>query len=984
MTSSLLSQRTSHAMMATALVLVVAAETHRAQTAQPIDTRAFSEMRWRTIGPHRASRSKAVAGIAGQPHTFFMGVVNGGVWKTTDAGRTWIPIFDDQPTGSIGAIAVAPSQPSVIYVGTGEAQQRPDLATGDGIYKSIDGGRTWTHLGLRDTQQIAHIVVDPANPNRLFVAALGHPYGPNEERGIFRSLDGGKSFQKVLYKDENTGGSDVAFDTKNPNIVYAVLWEARQGPWENGDFRGPGSGLFKSTDGGSTWRPLTKGLPTWEGDRLGRIGITVAPTLPSRLFAVVEARTTAGIYRSDDSGESWSRVNADPRVVARPYDATEVRVHPTNPDTVYVPTIVAWKSTDGGKTFTAFRGAPGGDDYQKIWINPTMPDVMIMTSDQGVVVTLNGGESWSSWYNQPTAAFYHVSTDTAFPYRVCGGQQESGSACISSRGDDGQITFREWHPVGVEEYGYVAPDPLDADIVYGGKVSRYDRRTGQVQNITPKPLRGADYRVVRTMPVLFSPLNPRKLYFSSNTLWVTTTGGQSWEQISPDLTRKMWDVPANVGKYIGSDAARPTQRGVIYTIAPSYRDENTLWVGSDDGLIHVTRDHGRTWTDVTPPQLTPWSKVSIIDASRFDGNTAYAAINTLRLDDLRPHIYRTRDAGKTWQHITTGIPDGGVINAVREDPQRRGLLFAGSEQAVYVSFDDGDHWQSLRLNMPATSIRDLVIKDDDLVVGTHGRSFWILDDITPLRQIQAETFAAAVHLFQPQQAWRFRWNKNTDTPLPPDEPAGENPPDGAIIHYWLKQDARGPITLEVVDGTGALVRKYSSADPVEPLIEGRNTPDYWLKPHQALSAKAGFHRFTWDVRHERPAVGSFSYPIAAIYRNTPRVPFGSWVLPGSYTVRLTVDGQILTQPLIVKLDPRIKTTAEGLRPQYDTSRALDAGLTRVAAALRAADANRTVLTRLQGELTQLFGIVEQTDAPPTSQVLAAVKETLAAVDAALR
>ncbi len=646
MTSSLFSQRTSHAMMATALVLVVAAETHRAKTAQPIDTRAFSEMRWRMIGPHRASRSKAVAGIAGQPHTFFMGVVNGGVWKTTDAGRTWIPIFDDQPTGSVGAIAVAPSQPSVIYVGTGEAQQRPDLATGDGIYKSIDGGRTWTHLGLRDTQQISHIVVDPANPNRLFVAALGHPYGPNEERGIFRSLDGGKSFQKVLYKDENTGGSDVAFDPKNPNIVYAVLWEARQGPWENGDFRGPGSGLFKSTDGGSTWRPLTKGLPTWEGDRLGRIGITVAPTLPSRLFAVVEARTTAGIYRSDDSGESWSRVNADPRVVARPYDATEVRVHPTNPDIVYVPTIVAWKSTDGGKTFTAFRGAPGGDDYQKIWINPTMPDVMIMTSDQGVVVTLNGGESWSSWYNQPTAAFYHVSTDTAFPYRVCGGQQESGSACISSRGDDGQITFREWHPVGVEEYGYVAPDPLDADVVYGGKVSRYDRRTGQVQNITPKPLRSADYRVVRTMPVLFSPLNPRKLYFSSNTLWVTTTGGQSWEQISPDLTRKMWSVPANVGKYIGSDAARPTQRGVIYTIAPSYRDENTLWVGSDDGLIHVTRDHGKTWTDVTPPELTPWSKVSIIDASRFDGNTAYAAINTLRLDDLRPHIYQDQRRGQ--------------------------------------------------------------------------------------------------------------------------------------------------------------------------------------------------------------------------------------------------------------------------------------------------------------------------------------------------
>ncbi|HXG88009.1 MAG TPA: hypothetical protein VNJ02_06705 [Vicinamibacterales bacterium] len=954
-----------------------------AQAPAPIATDALREMQWRLIGPHRASRTKAVDGIPGSPHTFYIGVVNGGVWRTTDAGRTWLPIFDSASTGSVGAIAVAPSQPEVIYVGTGEGQQRPDLATGNGIYKTIDGGRSWTHLGLRDSQQIAQIVVDPQNPDRLFVAALGHPYGPNQERGIFRSVDGGQTFAKVLYKDENTGGADLAFDPRNPNIVYAVLWEARQGPWENGDFRGPGSGLFKSIDGGTTWRPLTTGLPTWEGDRLGRIGITVAPSAPNRLFAVVEARTTGGIYRSDDRGESWMRVNSDPRVLARPYDASDIRVHPHNADIVYVPTVVAWRSSDGGRTFTAFRGAPGGDDYQKIWINPTMPDVMIMTSDQGAVVTLNNGETWSSWYNQPTAQFYHVTTDNAFPYRVCSGQQESGSVCIASRSDHGQITFRDWAPVGVEEYGYVAPDPLDPDVVYGGKVSRYDRRTGQVQNITPQPLRSADYRVVRTMPVLFSPVNPRKLYFASNVLWQTTSGGQSWDQISPDLTRKTWEVPANVGKYVGTDAARPTQRGVIYTIAPSYREEQTIWVGTDDGLIHLTRDGGTTWTEVTPPALTPWAKVSIIDASHFDASTAYAAINTFRLDDLRPHIYRTRDGGKSWQHITTGIPDGGPINVVREDPERRGLLFAGSEQAVYVSFDDGDHWQSLRLNMPATSIRDLVVKGDDLVIGTHGRSFWILDDITPLRQARAEVFADA-HLFQPQQAWRFRWNKNTDTPLPPDEPAGQNPPDGAIINYWLPRRAAGPVTLDVLDRTGATVRRYSSDDPAEAFIEGRNTPDYWLRPHQALSAAAGFHRFVWDVRHQRPAVTAFSYPIAAIHRNTPRVPHGSWVLPGVYTVRLTVDGKQQTQSLVVRMDPRVTTTAADLQIQYDLSRALDQALRRVAAALHAGAGTRDTLTRLQGSLSQLFGIVEQSDVAPTSQVRSAVTETLTAVDAALR
>jgi photosystem II stability/assembly factor-like uncharacterized protein len=770
----------------TLLVLMTLVSGAAAGALESHDPALLAEMRWRMIGPHRGGRTKAAAGIPDRPSVFYVGAVNGGVWKTDDYGRTWTPIFDDQPTGSIGAIALAPSNPDVLYVGSGEGLQRPDLSTGDGIYKSTDGGKTWRHLGLRGGRQIPQIVVDPRDPQRLFVAVLGSPYGPGPERGLFRSTDGGQTFEKVLYRDEDTGAVDVVLDPSDARTVYAVLWESRQAPWENGVFNGPGSGIYKSTDGGATWRPLTKGLPTFAEDGLGRIGITVAPSNPRRLFATVEAKKNAGLYRSDDAGETWARINDDPRVTARASDFAEVKVHPRDPDTVFTASVVTWKSSDGGKTFTAFRGAPGGDDYHRIWINPLHPEVMLIASDQGVIITVNGGATWSSWYNQPTAQLYHVSTDNAFPYRVCGGQQESGSVCIQSRGDDGQITFREWHPVGAEEYGYVAADPLDPDVVYGGKLSRYDRRTGQTQTIAPRPVRPAEgYRVLRTEPVLFAPTDPHTLYFASNVVWKTTDGGRTWTAISPDLTRKTWEPPPNVGKYRGTDAAKPSQRGVVYTVAPSPLDGRRLWAGTDDGLIHVTTDGGTSWTDVTPPELRerPWSKVSLIEASHFDAGTAYAAINTFRLDDLRPHIYRTRDGGRTWTHITAGIPDGGIVNAVREDPVRRGLLFAGTEQAVYVSFDDGESWQSLRLNMPATSIRDLVIKDDDLVVGTHGRSFWILDDITPLRQLTPALVQETAVLLRPEEAWRFRWSKYTDTPLPPEEPAGRNPPDGAVIDY---------------------------------------------------------------------------------------------------------------------------------------------------------------------------------------------------------
>ena len=714
--------------------------------------------------------------------------MNGGVFKTTDYGRTWQPIFDDQPTGSVGAMAVSVSNPDIIYVGSGEGLHRPDLSVGDGIYKSTDAGKTWTHLGLRDGQQIAQIAVDPRNPDRLLVAVAGHPYGPNEERGIFLSVDGGKTFEKTLYKDENTGGADVQIDPSNPETVYAALWEAREGPWENGSWNGTNGGIFKSADGGKTWKQLTKGLP----NDIVQANLAIAASAPQTLIAAVATMKAGKLYRSEDGGENWTTTTEDDRPGARigGGDLPLIRIDPQHPNIVYSASVVCWKSTDGGKTWEGWRGAPGGDDYQNVWINPTNSDVVLLGSDQGAIITVNGGATWSSWYNQSTAQLYHVSADNAFPYRLYSGQQESGSVGITSRGSDGAISFRDWRPVGAEEYGYVAPDPLDPDIIYGGKLTRYDRRTGQAQSILPKPFRSDDFRMVRTQPILFSPLDPHLLFFAANTLWQTRDGGQHWTQISPDLTRKTFEVPASVGKYASEKSAQPRQRGVIYAVAPSPLDKNRIWAGTDDGLIHLTTDGGKKWADVTPPAITPWQKISVMDAGHFDVNTAYAAVNTIRLDDLRPHIYRTNDGGKTWKEIVHGIPENENVNVVREDPRRRGLLFAGTERAVYVSFDDGENWDSLRLNMPATSVRDLILKDDDIAVATHGRGFWILDNITALRQ--PEVSSRETILFKPQTAMRVRWNVNTDTPLPPDEPVGENPPEGAMIDYRLGNDVSGP------------------------------------------------------------------------------------------------------------------------------------------------------------------------------------------------
>jgi len=931
--------------------------------AAQVDPSRYTEMRWRMIGPFRGGRTVAAVGVPQQPGLFYIGVNNGGVWKTTDYGRIWTPIFDDQPSGSIGAIGVAPSDPNIIYAGSGEGLQRPDLSTGDGMYKSTDAGKSWTHLGLRDGQQIPMIAVDPRDPNRLFVAVLGHPYGPNAERGIYRSTDGGATFEKVLSKDE-AGGIDVALDPSNPQIVYAALWEARQGPWENAYLKGPNSGLYKSTDGGATWHQLTKGLPQ-NGEDLGRVGIEVARANPQRLYAICGVdEKSGGVYRSDDGGESWQRINTDERLWGRPGDFNEVRADPKNADVVYVANVVTWKSVDGGKTFSAFRGAPGGDDYHRLWIDPNDTNVILNASDQGAVITVNGGQTWSSWYNQPTAQLYHVSTDNAFPYRVCGGQQESGSACVSSRSDDGRITFHDWHPVAAEEYGYAVPDPLDPNIVYGGKLSRYDRRTNQAQDITPKALRSATYRMIRTQPVAFSPVDPHILFFAANTLWKTSNGGRSWTQISGDLTRKTWDVPANVGKYVDTPEAKPKQRGVIYAIAPSPLDINLIWAGTDDGLIHVTNDGGKTWKNVTPPQLVPWAKVSIMEASHFDAKTAYAAINTFRLDDLRPHILRTKDGGKSWTEIANGIAGGAIVNVVREDPKTKGLLFAGSETQVWFSNDDGAHWQSLRQNMPATSIRDLVVKDDDVVVGTHGRGFWILDDIQPLR------FAAST-LIKPQRATRFRWSKWPDTPLPPDEPAGQNPPEGAIIDYVLPSSA-SLVTLEILDANGKLVRRYTSTDKVEQPKDSGNVPWYWIRPQRALPASAGMHRVTWDLHHAPVEQIKPSYPISAVPFDTVPNYTSPWVMPGNYTAKLTADGKTSTQPLVVRMDPRVKTTREDLSKQHAASMNVHGWMQKMATV--AADEKAEDFDDVDEHVRTLFDILQSVDSAPTAQALEALND----------
>ena len=898
--------------------------------AKPIDQKLFQELHWRLIGPFRGGRSLAVTGVRGQPESYYFGSVGGGVWKTNDAGRTWHPIFDSQAIASIGAIAVAPSDSNVIYVGSGEADMRSSISYGDGMYKSSDGGKTWTPSGLHESRQIGRILVDPQDPNKVFVAALGHPYGPNAERGVFRSKDGGESWQKILFHDENTGAIDLAFEPGNPKTIYAALWQTRRPPWSiYPPSNGPGSGLYRSKDSGDHWEPVTgHGLPA-EG--LGRIGIAFAPSNPQRIYLIVDAKE-GGLYRSDDGGQNWQRVSNDRRTWQRGWYFGEVTVDPKDPDVVYLPNTSTYKSRDGGKTFEAFRGAPGGDDYHELWIDPEEPLRMALSSDQGTLVTRNGGETWSSWYNQPTAQFYHVITDSRFPYWVYGAQQDSGAAVTPSRSKYRSLNFHDWQPMEAgDENGYIAPDPLNPGVVFGGTVTRQDFSYEQIQQTPPTLAHPGEYRRTWTLPLVYSPIDAHVLYFGSQVLFRTADGGNSWQIISPDLTREDPGVPANLDAATAADAPEGKRRGVIYTIGPSSVRPREIWAGTDDGLIQLTQDEGKTWSNVTPPELTAWSKVTHIEASHTDAATAYAAVDRHRLDDYQAYLYRTRDFGKTWQRVSNGIPDGSFANCMREDPVRKGLLYACTEKGVYVSFDDGDNWQPLQLNLPVTSVRDLVVHEDDLVIATFGRSFWVLDDVTPLRQIDSQVAAANSWLFRPGVAYRARPGTDQGTPVPMDEALAANPPEGAIVDYYLKEKSRGPVQLELLDSEGRVVRQFASNDePQKTKPSDVPFPMNWVRDPQPLSNEAGMHRLVWDLR----------YAVSKNVRGSYFGPTGPWAVPGNYIVKLTANGKSSSQPLTIKMDPRVKNSQEALVRQFELSSSLAATLGEVSTALQQTNALR--------------------------------------------
>jgi photosystem II stability/assembly factor-like uncharacterized protein len=885
-----------------------------ADSGNTVNPSLFKALQWRGIGPYRGGRALAVAGIPGDASTFYFGAVAGGVWKTTDGGGTWQSLTDGTPISSVGAIAVAPSNHDIIYVGTGEAAPRGNITYGDGVYKSTDGGKTWRHSGLSDSRQIGALIVDPNNPDIVLVAALGHAFGPNTERGVFRTTDGGKSWSKVLYKDENTGAIDVSFDPHNSRIVYAALWQARRQPW-NFSSGGPGSGLYRSTDGGVSWKQLTgNGLPA---GILGRIHVSVSAADSRRVYAMIEA-SQGGLYRSDDGGEHWQRINDDGRLSQRAWYFSTILADPRDADTVYAENTGLFRSTDGGKSFELLPARHG--DHHGIWIDPTNTDRIIESSDGGASISFDRGKTWSTVYNQPTAQFYHVSVDTRFPYYAYGAQQDNSSIAIASMadgvhdaGNGGAIRQHDWYEVASGEAGFVLADPRDASIVYGTNenlIERFNKQTTQSQVISVWPVdasghaaKDLEHRFNWTSPLAMSPFDADTLYYGMERLYKTTDDGHTWTAISPDLTRNDKSKQQASGGPITKDITSVEYYDTIFAIAESPLTRGMIWVGTDDGLIQLTRDGGGSWANVTPRDMPAWSTISMIEPSRYDANTAYIAVDRHKLDDIKPYVFVTSDAGKSWTRIDSGLPEGSFVHAVREDSVKRGLLYAATETGVFVSFDSGHHWQSLQLNLPRTPIHDLVVKDDDLVVATHGRSFWILDDVTPLREVAAASAAAGAYLYKPTAGHRLYYPDQVDAR----PPAGQNPPAGLLIDYYLPSAPRSPLTIDIVDAKGEMVRHLTSVKP-----ERAEQPPEWpdqVHPMRTLPAEAGMNRFVWDLRYDDPV----QIP-DAFYAGLP--PRGPIALPGEYTVKLTYEGQTHTAPLTLKIDPRVTGSPAGLQQKF--------------------------------------------------------------------
>jgi photosystem II stability/assembly factor-like uncharacterized protein len=990
------------------LVLTLAATPALAADPAPsVDPALFKALHWRGIGPYRGGRSVAVTGVSGEPGVFYFGAAAGGVWKTINSGASWTPLFDSQPNLSIGALAVAPSDHKVIYVGSGESALRGDITWGDGVYKSVDGGKTWTNVGLKDTRQIGAVIIDPHNPDIVLVAAIGHAFGPNTERGVFRTTDGGKTWNRVLYKDADTGAIDVTFDPGNPSIVYAALWQVRRQPW-NFSSGGPGSGLYRSSDGGVTWTKLEgHGLP---GGILGRIDVAVSGADSNRVYAMIEAKD-GGLYRSDDAGQSWRLINSDGRVRQRAWYFSKIYADPKSVDTVFAVNTGLLKSKDGGKTFGLVSATHG--DHHVLWVDPADPNRMINGNDGGASVSLDGGETWSTQENQPTGAYYHVSTSPGFPYWVYGAQQDNSNIAIASFDDEGVIGPRDWYPAGGGECGFVIPDPRNRNIIYSDSengINRFDKSAEQSQDISAFPgdfsghgANELEHRFNWTSPLMMSPHDPDTIYWGGDSVWKTIDHGHSWSLISGDLTRNDKTKQLPSGGPLTKDITSVEYYDTVFALAESPLRQGQLWAGSDDGLIHTSADGGAHWDNVTPAGLPDWSAISMVEPSHYDPAVAYVAVDRHKLDDIAPYALRTNDGGKTWTSITNGLPDGAVVHAVREDPVHRGLLYAATEKGVYVSFTDGAAWQPLQLDLPASPVHDLAVHGDDLVAATHGRSFWILDDVTPLRQIGAETASADMVLYTPQTAMRLYYPDAVDSR----RPVGENPPAGALIDYAFKTTPKEEVTVDILDANGAVVRHLSSthSDKVQQPPEW---PDQKI-PVDTIPAAAGMNRLVWDLRMSDPV----QIPGAFYAGPTPRGPL---VPPGRYQIRLTADGQSRTAPLTLVADPRVKDSESAIAAKAQlavavykdidrlhravneirkaraalpaSSKAIADKMTTIEEALmqvnmKGSEANLAFPGMLNERLATFALNIDDADTPPTEQNLALYKDMHAKLDAQL-